>query len=682
MATQDEVKLIIKAATEQAVANLNKLNGAMDNTEKTGGRVSAGFSKLKSGWLAMTVAVGAATVAINKMTGSASNLEEAQNKFNETFKRSDTALKIANAGIKELNISYAMSKREAAALTSEIGALLIPMGYVPEEAAKASTEVVKLASDLGSFNNLPTEETLTAIRAALVGEYEPMRRLGVVLNEVVVKQEAANLGFSVGKGTLDGNAKAHAALSLIMKNTTLAQGDMIRTANGYANTQKRAQAAAEDMSAALGEVLLPAMTAIQSTIASGLGFIAQLSDGWRTTIVTIGLAGIAIAVLTKIVIAFGVSLSAAIWPITLIVAAIVGAIAIVKNWDTVLWALKVAWEAVKFGFEVAIQSIKVGMLWLSTQTGKVYEFLAQPFIDAINAVITQLNKLPGVNIKTLDNMFTKQTEHNEAMLELELEKLANMEMADVEHKTKIEEQEAKHQENLNVIKKGAADKEAGIYKDLGIKKLTTEQEQTIKFNEELKKRLKDQIKYKQTVSQIDTELLMLKIQNRGIDTQSLSSFWSFATGALDQNSKKQFKIWKAMSVASAIVTTAQAAINAYNSLVGIPYVGPVLGAAAAIVAGAFGLLQVNKIKNTQFQGAEEGALIRGTPGAYGTLIRAGENNKDEAIIPLEDSGLKMGTTVNIYNDTAIMDDEYPQSIAIKIDNALYRLKQNGLSKSL
>ena len=105
-------------------------------------------------------------------------------------------------------------------------------------------------------------------------------------------------------------------------------------------------------------------------------------------------------------------------------------------------------------------------------------------------------------------------------------------------------------------------------------------------------------------------------------------------------------------------------------------------AAAAGVAAAFGVLQVNKIRNTQFQGAEEGALIRGTPGSYGTLIRAGENNKDEAIIPLEKSGLKMGTTVNIYNDTAIMDDDYPKSIAIKIDNALYKLKQNGLSKSL
>ena len=138
-----------------------------------------------------------------------------------------------------------------------------------------------------------------------------------------------------------------------------------------------------------------------------------------------------------------------------------------------------------------------------------------------------------------------------------------------------------------------------------------------------------------------------------------------------------------MSIANAVVATAQAAINAYNALAGIPIVGPGLGIAAAAAAVAFGTLKVNKIKNTQFQGAEEGALIRGVPGRAGTLIRAGENNKDEAIIPLENTDVmdRMGgTTVNVNIDTAIMDEDYPQDIALKIDNALYKLREAGLSK--
>jgi hypothetical protein len=710
MASSEEVRLIIKAATEEAVKNIEKLNGSLGDTEKTGGKLTTGLGKLKSGWLAMAAAVATAAVAVNKMTKDASDLNESQNKLNEVFKSSASAHATATAGIKELNNAYAMSRNEATALTSSIGALLIPMGYLPDEAAKASVDVVKLAADLGSFNNLPTEETLNAIRSALVGEYEPMRRLGVVLNETVVKQEAANIGFKVGTGVLDGNAKSHAALSLIMKNTVQAQDDMIKTADGYANTSKRAQAAAEDMSAALGSILLPAMTAIQSALASAFQFIGQLSDGWKTAIVTIGIAAIAIGVLTKVVMAFGISLSAAIWPITLIVAAIVAAIAIVKNWETVVWALKVAWEAVKFGFEVVVQSLKVGMAAINVAMSKAVEFIATPFVNAINIVITGLNKLPGVHLEKMNNIFAQQTEHDQLMLEQELAKLASLEMADVEHKTKKEEQESAHQGKMNEIKNGGAIVETAqidaklkaqialeqayyaTFKGITITseqamkniKINNELEAMKQHDEALKERLQKDIEYKQRAAQIDTELLDLKLRNRGLDTKSFGNFWSFALGALDQGSKTQFKVWKAMSVANAMVATYQAAINAYNALAGIPIVGPVLGAAAAATAAGFGLLQINKIKNTQFQGAEEGALIRGTPGSSGTLVRAGENNKDEAIIPLEDSGVmgKMGTTVNIYNETAIMDDDYSQSIAIKIDNALYKLKQSGMSKSL
>jgi hypothetical protein len=617
---------------------------------------------------------------------------------------------MATAGIKELNDAYAMSKNEATALTSSIGALLIPMGYLPDEAAKASVDVVKLAADLGSFNNLPTEETLTAIRAALVGEYEPMRRLGVVLNETVVKQEAANIGFKVGKEVLDGNAKSHAALSLIMKGTIQAQGDMIRTADGYANTAKRAQAASEDMSAALGSILLPAMTTIQGALASAFEFIGKLSEGWRTAIVTIGIAGIAIGVLTKVVMAFGISLSAAIWPITLIVAAIIGAIAVIKNWDTVVWALKVAWEAVKFAFDVVVQSIKIGMAAIAVATSKAVEFIATPFLNAINLVIEGLNKLPGVHLEKLDNVFQQQLEHDTLMLEQELLRLESLEMADVEHKAKTEEAERTHQENKNAIlaesaNKGTAILDAKLKNQIAIEQAFSEKFQGIKltetqalkavkdlqakedkarFDQDVKDRLAKEIEYSKQSTQIDAELLKMRIENKGIDMQATGDFWDFIYNSLDKGSKKQFKIWKGMAMANAALATFQAAINAYNSLVGIPYVGPVLGAAAAITAAAFGTMQINKIKNTEFQGAEEGALIRGTPGSAGRLIRAGENGKDEAIIPLENSGvmdkLGGGTTVNIYNETAIMDEDYSQAIALKIDNALYKLKQSGLSK--
>jgi hypothetical protein len=742
MANSEEVRLIIKAATEQAVANIEKLNGTLGKTEQQGGKTTSTFGKLKSSMLAVTVVAAGVAVAVNKMTNAASDQNEAQNKFNEIFKSSKTALAEATKGVNELNASYGVSKTEALELTSTMGGLLQNLGYLPEEAANLSSEMVKLAADMGSFNNVPTADALNAIRSAFIGETEPIRRFNVVINEATLKQEALNMGLRVGTGTLDAHTKAQATLSLIMKNTTAQQGDMIRTGDSYANQQKQLKKNIEDVSAAFGQILIPAMTAITSALSGLLGWVAKLSDGWKIAISVFAAAGIAIALLTKIAVAFGVTVSAAIWPVTLVVLALAAAVAeivivykkwdnmstamkvaltvlmpvivaivqIIKNWSTILYGLEVAWQAVQFGFEVVVQSFKVGFAWIALTASKAVDFFATPILEAINVVIAGLNKLPGVNIESLNTVFESTVEHNQAMLDQELERLANLEIADIEHKTRKEETEATHQDNMNNIMAESAAKETAIldsklknqiaveqafseqYKGIqltqaqAIKAIKDQEaiENKLRFDQEVKDRLEKQIEYNKKSSQIDTELLKLKIENKGIDVESTQNAWDFIYNSLDQSSKKQFKIWKAMSIANAMVATFQAAINAYNAMAGIPYVGPALGAVAAATAATFGALQVNRIRNTEFKGAEEGALIRGTPGSYGTLIRAGENNKDEAIIPLEDSGImgKMGTTVNIYNETAIMDEEYPKSIALKIDNALYKLKQQGLSKSL
>ena len=66
--------------------------------------------------------------------------------------------------------------------------------------------------------------------------------------------------------------------------------------------------------------------------------------------------------------------------------------------------------------------------------------------------------------------------------------------------------------------------------------------------------------------------------------------------------------------------------------------------------------------------------------------RAGEHGKDEAIIPLEDDEAQerlggLGTTVINFNvDNMMAGEDFPQEIALKIDDALYTLKEQGLSK--
>lgn len=73
---------------------------------------------------------------------------------------------------------------------------------------------------------------------------------------------------------------------------------------------------------------------------------------------------------------------------------------------------------------------------------------------------------------------------------------------------------------------------------------------------------------------------------------------------------EESKAGKAAAVAAGLIATYQSAINAYNSLAGIPIVGVGLGIAAATLATITGLKNVSKIKNTPTTFAK-GDILKG-----------------------------------------------------------------------
>lgn len=78
------------------------------------------------------------------------------------------------------------------------------------------------------------------------------------------------------------------------------------------------------------------------------------------------------------------------------------------------------------------------------------------------------------------------------------------------------------------------------------------------------------------------------------------------TAGLAQHSRAAFNLNKAASITQTVINTYDSAVAAYKSMVGIPYVGPVLGAIAAANAISFGMAQVNQIKSAQFGGGGGG----------------------------------------------------------------------------
>lgn len=244
-----------------------------DITEKTD-EATKGFFSLKDGMVlafgemvlnsmqrAAEIMAGFASKAIS----AASDFEEVQQKFNVVFAgMEDDATQFS----KILESSYAMSMTESRKFLSSVQDLLVPMGMARTEAGSMSFEIVKLAADLGSFNNMPTADVMNNITSALTGEYESMKKFGIILNENTIKQEAMNMGMGDSVQALSLAEKAQVVYSLMVKGSADALGDLDRSSGSYSNQLKALNAGIDNLTIKLGQQLLPYATQ----------FIAYLND--------------------------------------------------------------------------------------------------------------------------------------------------------------------------------------------------------------------------------------------------------------------------------------------------------------------------------------------------------------------------------------------------------------------
>jgi len=245
------------AAVKAAEGGFNKLNTSA--TILSASLVSTGRSLFRN----VTVPLAGLGIVVNKTIKDASNLQEAQSKVTAVF--GEQAKQIFKWG-NTTSTSLGVSSRAALEAAGTYGNLFQAFGIGRVESAKMSMKLVELAADMASFNNVPIDDALTALRSGLSGETEPLKRFGVALNDVRLRQEALNLRIYSGHGVLTVAQKVQAAYALILRDTALQQGDVARTAGGLANQKKFLAAQVEDLSGTFGAVLMPVMINVVGVI--------------------------------------------------------------------------------------------------------------------------------------------------------------------------------------------------------------------------------------------------------------------------------------------------------------------------------------------------------------------------------------------------------------------------------
>jgi hypothetical protein len=377
------------------------IKGVDDNVKKSSTGMSNFVGNLKKVGAALGTTFAASQVAAfaKESIMAASNMAESLSKVQVVF--GEGAAEVEAFG-KSAAQNLGISNQAALEAAGTYGNLFQAFGLGQAESQKMSTSLVQLAADMASFNNTSIDQAITALRSGLSGETEPLKRFGVALSEVRLKEEALRMGLiKTTSGTLPVAIKSQAAYSLILKDTALAQGDYARTADGTANTMKTLQAKMEDAKVALGDALMPAFRGLLKILDLLIPVLTKVGEFFKNNqaevkafAITVGVLGAAWGAYTVIIKAAIIqqkilNLVQKLNPIGLIVIA-VGLLvaAMVKLWNS-NEAFRKAVIAVA---KVALNAFAA----IIPMVGEVFEAIMKVVTGPLRAFLTALSKLPGV----------------------------------------------------------------------------------------------------------------------------------------------------------------------------------------------------------------------------------------------------------------------------------------------
>lgn len=276
MALVDTLEILLKAKISDFRAAMKRAESSLDQftdrAEKMAKTLNSVGKKFSVAVTAPVTAIGAAAVK------ATSDLDEALNATQVAFgKSADRVIKWADA----LDSGFGFSRK--AALEAATGFQLVTQdaGFSAEQ----MTKLAERAADLGSVFNRDVIEVADAMRAALVGEFEPLRRLGAVLNASEIESRALAMGLAKSKDELTTGAKQAAIYSLLMEKTAFAQGDAVRTSGTMAGQLRTVRAEYQRFAETLGRDLLPVARDSMSVLRSAIAGLRELSPETRRNVI-------------------------------------------------------------------------------------------------------------------------------------------------------------------------------------------------------------------------------------------------------------------------------------------------------------------------------------------------------------------------------------------------------------
>ena len=256
--TVDELQVLITANTNELRKEINSANknisGLKKSADKGTAGVSTAFKKLKTG----IVALGIGKVIKDSIT-SGMDAIESDSLFRTVMGENTEAVRSwSNEVADALGLSAVNMQKNIGVVYN----MTSSMGVAEENALKLSKGVSVLAEDMASFYNLDSEEAFNKLRAGLTGETEPLKALGILIDENTVKQTAYSAGIAEVGAELTNEQKVLARYTAILNQTSNAQGDLAKTLDSPSNQLRSLKQNVQNLGIAFSSFLMPAVQTI------------------------------------------------------------------------------------------------------------------------------------------------------------------------------------------------------------------------------------------------------------------------------------------------------------------------------------------------------------------------------------------------------------------------------------
>lgn len=204
--------------------------------------------------------------AVNKLSESFANALQSAMNFTENMNLFNISLgkNVGSAGefVDKMSAIFGMDLSNLLNTMGNFYQISHSIGMTSKNAYVLSENFTKLANDLSSFYNISVNDAAVKLQAGLVGETEPLRRLGIIITENALKQTAYNLGIEKSVRDMSETEKMHLRYITVMQQTANIQGDFARTISEPAQMFRILQEQMSQFARAIGSVFMPILGAV------------------------------------------------------------------------------------------------------------------------------------------------------------------------------------------------------------------------------------------------------------------------------------------------------------------------------------------------------------------------------------------------------------------------------------